>query len=78
MSNCRLKLLTQALSSPTCTPLIFSPLMFLKPNRRWLTSDWALTMYDVLSPLSSQDRAAMVIVTVTSLSPGKSKFMVAT
>ncbi|MNN79859.1 hypothetical protein D3C81_1965430 [compost metagenome] len=78
LSNCRLKLSTQALSSPTWTPLMRRPLMSLKLNRRWLASGWALMMNDVLSPLSSQDRAAMVVVTVTSLSPGKSKFMVAT
>ncbi|MNN77723.1 hypothetical protein D3C81_1942140 [compost metagenome] len=52
--------------------------MSLKLKRRWLASGWALTMNDELSPLSSQERAAMVVVTVTSLSPGKSKFMVAT
>ncbi|MNR41558.1 hypothetical protein D3C85_1599560 [compost metagenome] len=38
LSNCRLKLSTQALSSPTCTPLMRRPLMSLKLKRRWLVS----------------------------------------
>ncbi|MNJ35742.1 hypothetical protein D3C77_304960 [compost metagenome] len=78
LANCRLKVSTHALSSPSCTPLIFSPVTSLKPYRRWLASGAGLTMNDVLSALSCHEVAINVVVTLISLSFGTSMLIVST